>query len=61
MSNGDWIEEASGTAEELNRWTDMVEETAKKFEKMANDYETTQEQVNEAFDALKNIFLGLWT
>ena len=61
MSNGDWIEEAGGPAEELNRWTDMVEETAKKFEKMANDYETTQEQVNEAFDALKKIFLGLWT
>lgn len=57
----DWIESASGTKEELDRWADMVEQTAKAFEGMKDGYETRQEQVDEAFDRLKKIFLGLWT
>ena len=61
MLKEDGIEESSGTEEELNRGTDLVEETAKAFERLANGYEPQQEQVDEAFGALKNIFLGLWT
>ena len=57
----DWIEEANGTEEELDKWTDMVEKTAKAFEGITDGYELRQEQVDEAFDRLKKIFLGLWT
>jgi len=57
----DWMEEASGTEEELDRWTELVEQTAKLFERMTDGYEPRQEQVDEAFDMLKKIFLGLWT
>ena len=49
------------TEEEFDKWIDLVEETAKAFEKLANGYEMQQEQVDEAFDMLKKIFLGLWT
>ncbi len=58
---GDWMEEANGTEEELDRWTELVEQTAKAFERMTDGYEPRQEQVDEAFDMLKKIFLGLWT
>ena len=57
----DWMEEANGTEEELDRWADMVEQTAKLFEGMTEGDEPRQEQVDEAFDKLKKIFLGLWT
>lgn len=58
---GDWMEEANGTEEELDRWTELVEQTAKLFERMTDGSEPRQEQVDEAFDMLKKIFLGLWT
>lgn len=53
----DWMVETNGTEEELDKWTDMVEQTAKAFERMADGYESGQEQVDEAFDMLKKIFL----
>jgi hypothetical protein len=52
-------EEYLGTIEELDVWANIVEETAGKFEKMLG-YAPTQEEVNDAFDSLKKIFLGLW-
>jgi hypothetical protein len=56
-----WLEQR-GTPEELDKWTEMVEETAKNFEKLLSDWATeSQEAVNVAFDSLKKIFLGLWT
>ncbi len=57
----DWMVETNGTEEELDKWTDMVEQTAKAFERMADGYESGQEQVDEAFDMLKKIFFGLCT
>ena len=51
----DWMVETNGTEEELGKWADMVEQTAKAFEEMADGYER-QEQVDEAFDMLKKIF-----
>ena len=45
--------------EELDDWADIVEETANKFEKLLG-YAPTQKEVNDAFDSLKKIFLGLW-
>lgn len=59
--NEDWLEQR-GTPEELDKWTEMVEETAKSFEKLLSDWATeSQEAVDVAFDSLKKIFLGLWT
>ena len=59
--NEDWLEQR-GTPEELDKWTDMVEETAKSFENLLSDWAVeSQEKVDLAFDALKKIFLGLWT
>ena len=48
------------TVEEINKWTDMVEEVAKKFDTLAQGYTPNQNDVNLAFDMLKEIFLGLW-
>ena len=59
--NEDWLEQR-GTPEELDKWADMVEETAKSFENLLSDWAVeSQEKVDLAFDALKKIFLGLWT
>ena len=59
--NEDWLEQR-GTPEELDIWADMVEETAKSFENLLSDWAVeSQEKVDLAFDALKKIFLGLWT
>ena len=59
--NEDWLEQR-GTSEELDKWTEMVEETAKDFDKLLSDWATeSQEAVDVAFDSLKKIFLGLWT
>ena len=59
--NEDWLEQR-GTPEELDKWTEMVEETAKDFDKLLSDWATeSQEAVDVAFDSLKKIFLGLWT
>lgn len=59
--NEDWLEQR-GTPEELDKWTEMVEETAKNFDKLLSDWATeSQEAVDVAFDSLKKIFLGLWT
>lgn len=59
--NEDWLEQR-GTSEELDKWTKMVEETAKDFDKLLSDWATeSQEAVDVAFDSLKKIFLGLWT
>ena len=59
--NDNWLEQR-GTAEELDKWADMVEETAKSFENLLSDWAVeSQEKVDLAFDALKKIFLGLWT
>lgn len=52
-------EEYLGTMEELDAWAYIVEETAEKFEKLLG-YTPTQEDVDDAFDSLKKIFLGLW-
>ena len=59
--NEDWLAQ-TGTPEELDKWTEMVEETAKNFDKLLSDWATeSQEAVDVAFDSLKKIFLGLWT
>ena len=59
--NEDWLEQR-GTTEELDKWTDMVEETAKLFDNLVSDWAVeSQEKVDLAFDSLKKIFLGLWT
>ena len=59
--NEDWLEQR-GTPEELDKWADMVEETAKSFENLLSDWAgESQEKVDLAFDSLKKIFLGLWT
>ena len=59
--NEDWLEQR-GTPEELDKWTAIVEETAKNFEKLLSDWAPEcQEAVDVAFDSLKKIFLGLWT
>ena len=56
-----WLEQR-GTPEELDKWTEMVEETAKNFEKLLSGWAPEcQEAVDVAFDSLKKIFLGLWT
>jgi hypothetical protein len=56
-----WLEQR-GTPEELDKWTEMIEETAKSFEKLLSDWAPEcQEAVDVAFDSLKKIFLGLWT
>ena len=52
-------EEYLGTMEELDDWANIVEETSKKFEKLLG-YAPTEKEVNDAFDSLKKIFLGLW-
>ena len=49
------------TDEELNKWTDMVCEVASKFDALASGWQPTQKQVDQAFDMLKKIYLGLWT
>lgn len=52
----------TGTPEELDKWADIIEETAKKFDLFSGDWEcNSQAQVDKAFDSLKKIFLGLWT
>lgn len=48
-----------GTIEELDKWACVIEETANKFDNLLG-YEPFQEDVNNAFDSLKKIFLGLW-
>lgn len=48
-----------GTIEELDKWANLIEETANKFDNLLG-YEPFQEDVNNAFDMLKKIFLGLW-
>ena len=59
--NEDWLEQRE-TPEDLDKWTEMVEETAKNFEKLLSDWAPEcQEAVDVAFDSLKRIFLGLWT
>ena len=61
ISDEDWLEQRE-TPEDLDKWTEMVEETAKNFEKLLSDWATeSQEAVDVAFDSLKKIFLGLWT
>ena len=52
-------EEYLGTMEELDDWANIVEETSNKFEKLLG-YAPTEKEVNDAFDSLKKIFLGLW-
>ena len=59
--NNNWLEQR-GTPEELDKWTEMVEETAKNFDELLSDWAPEcQEAVDVAFDSLKKIFLGLWT
>ena len=48
-----------GTIEELDKWANLIEETANKFDALLG-YEPFQEEVDDAFDMLKKIFLGLW-
>ena len=50
-----------GSVEEANMWAEKVEEVANKFEPLASGWEPSQKEVDEAFDMLKKIFLGLWT
>ena len=52
-------EEYYGNQEELCAWTDLVEETSKRFKNFLG-YAPTQDEVNDAFDVLKRIFFGLW-
>ena len=52
-------QEYCGTVEEYHKWLDIIEETAKKFDKLLGYY-PTQEEVDVAFDSIKKIFLGLW-
>ena len=48
--------------ENLNKWTEEVEKTAVLFDKLIKEYDSqNQEAVDKAFNALKKIFLGLWT
>ena len=61
VAKEDWLEQTGGP-EELDKWTELVEEVAKQFDKLLNDWNCeNQEVVDLAFDSLKKIFLGLWT
>ena len=52
-------EEYYGNQEELCAWTDLLEETSKRFKNFLG-YAPTQDEVNDAFDLLKRVFFGLW-
>ena len=52
-------EEYLGTIEELDKWANIIEETASKFDALLG-YVPLQKEVDDAFDMLKKIFLGLW-
>ena len=46
--------------ERVKEWHILLHEISEKFNDIAKDYKATQEEINDAFDALKRVFKRLW-